>query len=134
MNSNNFNVLIVDDDKGIREFLAELCATNGYRADVAANGAEALKIMQRNGSYDLIITDYMMPEMNGAEFVSLARKDSADVPIIAMSACADVEGSLMKAGAYLFLKKPFNPYVLEREIELLTRNTQMTGSHTDLFE
>jgi DNA-binding response OmpR family regulator len=134
VNSNNFNVLIVDDDKGIREFLAELCATNGYRADVAANGAEALKIMQRNGSYDLIITDYMMPEMNGAEFVSLARKDSADVPIIAMSACADVEGSLMKAGAYLFLKKPFNPYVLEREIELLTRNTQMTGSHTDLFE
>ena len=125
MNSNNFNVLIVDDDKGIREFLAELCATNGYRADVAANGAEALKIMQRNGSYDLIITDYMMPEMNGAEFVSLARKDSADVPIIAMSACADVEGSLMKAGAYLFLKKPFDPYVLEREIELLTRNTQM---------
>ena len=114
-------VLIVDDDPDIGEILADLCAVNGYQTELACNGAEALKLMRQNMAYDLAIVDFLMPVMSGAEFITRAREEKADFPIIVISACDDVEDSFIAAGANFFLKKPFDPARLEEAIEVIAR-------------
>ncbi len=128
MKNRDFKILIVEDDPGMRKFLGDFCIVNGYRAEFACNGSDALTRMKQNGSYDLIIADFLMPEMNGEEFIRRAKEKWINLPIIAMSAWEDVENSLIKAGAYMFLRKPFDPYVLEREIELLSKKKAALSS------
>lgn len=123
----DFKVLIVDDDPLIRAFLKEFCEVNNYHAEFAANGADALKLLDENSSYLLVIVDFLMPRMHGIEFIKTVKDRWADLPVIAMSAWVDAGKSLMEAGACLFLEKPFDPYVLEREIEVI-RSAAMGGN------
>lgn len=121
MKKSYLKILIVDDDPELSDILTDLCALNGYQSESACNGAEALKLMRQNGSYDLAIVDFLMPVMSGAEFITRAREEQADFPIIVISACDDVEDSFIAAGANFFLKKPFDPALLEKAIEVIAR-------------
>jgi DNA-binding response OmpR family regulator len=114
---NNFKILVVEDDLDFRNFLVDFCDINGYQADVAANGADALKLVMKNGVYDLAIVDFLMPEMHGTNFVEQVRNKGKHFPIIAMSAWGDVEEIFKEAGATVFMKKPFDPCLLEEEIK-----------------
>ena len=117
--SSGFTILIVDDDPLIRTFLQAFCEVNNYDAEFAGSGTEALSLLDKNRSYLLVIVDFLMPEMHGVEFIRQAKKKWRDIPIIAMSAWDDVGQSLIEAGACLFFEKPFDPYVLEKEIEII---------------
>ena len=121
MKKHDLKILIVDDDPELRDILADLCAINGYQSELASNGAEALKLMRQNGAYDLAIVDFLMPVMSGAEFIKRAREEKADFPIIVISACDDVEDAFIAAGANFFLKKPFDPDLLEKAIEVIAQ-------------
>ncbi len=120
----DFKILIVDDDPLIRSFLMAFCEVNNYEADFAINGADALELIEKNSSYLLAIVDFLLPQMHGIEFVRQAKKRRGDLPIIAMSAWDGVGKSFIEAGACLFLEKPLDPYILEKEIEAI-RNTAM---------
>jgi len=120
-------VLIVDDDPELGEILADLCAINGYKSDLARNGVEALKLMQQNAAYDLAIVDFLMPIMSGAEFITRAREEKAGFPIIVVSACDDVEDAFIAAGANFFLKKPFDPTHLEKAIKAIAAKVAACG-------
>ena len=117
--SRDFKILIVDDDPLIRSFLKAFCEVNNYEADFAITGADALGLIDKNGSYLLAIVDFLMPKMHGVEFIRQVKKRWRDLPIIAMSAWQDIGKSFIEAGACLFLEKPFDPYVLEKEIEAI---------------
>ena len=117
--SSDFKILIVDDDPLIRAFLKAFCEVNNYRAEFAVTGADALRLLSENSSYLLVIVDFLMPRMHGIEFIRRVKERWRDLPVIAMSAWDDVGKSLLEAGACLFLEKPFDPYVLEREIEVI---------------
>jgi DNA-binding response OmpR family regulator len=115
--SRGIKILIVDDDPLIRSFLKAFCEVNNYEADFAITGTDALELIENNDSYLLAIVDFLMPKMHGVEFIKRVRERWKDIPIIAMSAWEDVGKSFIEAGAYLFLEKPFDPYVLEKDIE-----------------
>lgn len=117
------NILIVDDDPEMGDILADLCAISGYKSELSSNGAEALKLMRQNMAYDLAIVDFLMPVMSGAEFITRARAEKAGFPIIVISACDDVEESFISAGANFFLKKPFDPALLENAIKVIAKGT-----------
>jgi len=121
MKADDFKILIVDDESGMREFLAGFCDVNGYKAVLASNGEEALELIGHSEVCDLVIVDFLMPGMHGVEFIRRARKQRPGLPIIAMSAWDDVEDSFIGAGANLFLRKPFDPYFLEKAIEVIAR-------------
>ncbi|TAN38548.1 MAG: response regulator [Nitrospirae bacterium] len=125
MTEKNFKILVVEDDSELRECLVDFCVVNGYQADYAGNGAEALKLMDQHGSYGLVIVDFLMPKMHGLEFVKQAKAHWANLPIIAMSAWDTVESSFLDAGACFFLQKPFDPYILEKEIESIVREKEL---------
>lgn len=80
----NKHVLIVDDDDVIREYVQELLLFSNYKVTQAENGKEGFKQVQKNMP-DLVITDIVMPEMEGISFIRKLRSYNKDMPIVAMT-------------------------------------------------
>jgi two-component system response regulator (stage 0 sporulation protein F) len=101
-------LLIVDDDPGMRENLAELFESIGYEVRVAANGPEALRVMD-DQDVDLLLTDYKMPGPTGVELIEAARKRQPGLRAVLMTAFGDsfTEIESVRRGAVGYLNKPF---------------------------
>lgn len=98
-------VLLVEDEPGLREALGLTLEIEGFAVTLASNGREALASLS-SCRVDLVVTDYMMPRMNGSELIRELRMDPtyADVPILLMSAALPHHVSASIANA--FLQKP----------------------------
>lgn len=110
----NERILVVDDTAAVREFVAHtVLAAEGYDVLTAADGKEGM-VIARDLRPDLILTDYMMPHMNGLEMIEALREANLDIPVILMTA----EGSealavrALRAGVYDYLVKPVTAEVL----------------------
>ena len=115
-------VLFVDDNRDLIDFLKEEFSDN-YDISVASNGVEALKIVAGK-SFDLIVTDLMMPEMDGIELSRRLKSDKAtvDIPLVMLTAKQDM-GSMIEGltlGADDYITKPFNNDVLALKMKRLT--------------
>lgn len=104
-------LLIIDDERGIRNTLREILADEGHEVDVAENGKQGLE-MATAKAYDLIFSDIKMPEMDGIELLSALKQgeDAIDTPIVMITGHGDVETAVqaLKLGAYDFLLKPLD--------------------------
>src|SRR3989337_3333404 len=102
-------ILIVDDEKSIREFLEIMLKKEGYRVNSASSGEEAMKLFGNN-SYELVISDIKMSGMNGVELLKNIKAMTPDVIVLMITAYASVDTAIdaMKAGAYDYITKPFN--------------------------
>ncbi len=115
-------LLIIDDERGIRNTLKEILADEGHEVDVAENGKQGLEMAQAK-TYDLIFSDIKMPEMDGMELLGQLKKPTPDpslkggedaepieTPIVMISGHGDVETAVqaLKMGAYDFLLKPLD--------------------------
>lgn len=109
-------LLIIDDERGIRNTLREILADEGHEVDVAENGKQGLEMAQAK-AYDLIFSDIKMPEMDGLEFLAKLKNDEHDAndangecPVVMISGHGDVETAVqaLKMGAYDFLLKPLD--------------------------
>jgi two-component system response regulator MprA len=99
------SILVVDDEPSIREFLAFVLADEGFRVSTAANGNEALEAARRNPP-DVVLTDLMMPVLDGYQLIDGLRRDRIPVrAIIAMSAVHSAGDRDPRAD--LFFAKPF---------------------------
>lgn len=100
-------ILIVDDEKAIRRSLKDILELEGYKVDEATNGEEALEKVA-NEVYDLILCDIKMPKVDGMEFLEKSREIIPDIPVIMISAHANVEIAVdaVRKGAYDFFTKP----------------------------
>src|SRR5689334_24784185 len=81
---NPLRILIVDDDDDIRDFIDWVLTAYGYRADTAADSADAWKAL-RARSYDLLVTDHNMPKVTGIELVRALRSERMTLPVVLMS-------------------------------------------------
>jgi two-component system, NtrC family, response regulator AtoC len=102
-------VLVVDDEEGIRSFLAEVLAGEGHEVAVAADGREALALIGRQ-SFHLMITDLKMPGMDGMELFRRAAEIAPETEVIVLTAHGTVETAVeaMKLGAADYLTKPLS--------------------------
>jgi DNA-binding NtrC family response regulator len=100
-------ILVVEDEEKLRRVIELQLASTGFDVDKAATAEEGLKIADRA---DLILTDLRLPGMDGVHFLSLIRRQNAQVPVVMMTAYGSVETAVesMKAGATDFLLKPFS--------------------------
>ena len=125
-------ILIVDDEKLIREVIKEYCENENYEVDEASNGEEALNLIQNN-SYDLLILDIMMPKLDG---FSLCKKiNDKDIPIIILSARTDEFDKLMgfDLGIDDYITKPFSPKELIARIKAVLKRKK-TSSQKFVYE
>ncbi len=114
-------ILVVDDEKPLREFVARNLSVRGYEVLKAANGMEALAIFQTQ-PLDLIILDLMMPHMNGLELTQRIRRTST-VPIMVLSALDEERDKVtaLDLGADDYLTKPFGVEELLARVRGLLR-------------
>lgn len=102
------NVLVVDDEASIREFLEIMLKREGYKVDVVSSAREALAALGRK-RYAALVTDISMPEMNGIELLNKVKHAQHDLVVIIMTAHGSAESAVeaMKLGADDYLTKPF---------------------------
>ena len=118
----DFKVLIVDDSETSRRHIKRLLRRMGLEnITEAKNGVEGLNLVE-NDYFDLIVTDYYMPEMDGKEFIERIREDSlqASVPILMVTSAANDESRLAgvrQAGVSAICDKPFEPKRIKQLIE-----------------
>src|SRR5262245_36283235 len=103
------HILVVDDDRRIRELLRSYLAQHGFRVTVAGAAAEAREKM-RGVEFDLIVLDVMMPGESGNELASSLREERSGVPILILSALADPADRIkgLMSGGDDYLSKPFD--------------------------
>ncbi|MCB0539497.1 MAG: sigma-54-dependent Fis family transcriptional regulator, partial [Bacteroidetes bacterium] len=100
-------ILIVDDERSIRNTLKEILEYEKYKVDEAEDGAKGLKMIQEN-HYDVVILDIKMPKMDGIEVLEKAMLENPETPFIMISGHGNLETAVecVKKGAYDYLQKP----------------------------
>ena len=102
-------ILIVDDERAIRNSLKEILSDEGYSVDTAENGAIALEMVSKE-HYDVIFCDIKMPEMDGIEVLDRLQADGLDSSVIMISGHGDISTAVdcIKKGAFDFIQKPLD--------------------------
>ena len=114
-------ILVVDDDLTVRELVTLLAERDGHEVFSAENGIQAVKML-RDRAVDLIITDIMMPELDGFGVVQVARKVQPDARVIVASAVGEkvpehlTEAAFQRLGVDRFVPKPFRAATLRAAI------------------
>ncbi len=101
-------ILVVDDEEAIREVVSTLLEAQGYQCAVVGNGRAALEHLEKN-SLDLVLSDMVMPEMDGLRLLEWLRARDQDIPVIMVTAMHDLSTALeaIRRGAYDYILKPF---------------------------
>ncbi len=110
-------ILIVDDDEQIRNLLKAFLKISNWEIDCASNGEDALKLIEKK-YYDLVITDYDMPQMNGEEFLKSIKSRFPNKHSIGITSTMH-ENALYRAGADLCIHKPFTLHEIDSVVKKL---------------
>lgn len=128
------SILVVDDEKEIRDLVEIYLKNENYNIIKAANGAEALNIIEKH-DIDLIVLDVMMPQMDGIEACMKIREKS-NVPIIMLSAKSEDMDKIMglTTGADDYVSKPFNPLELIARVKSQLRRYKRLNTYEQKSE
>lgn len=136
----NYTIMIVDDSSPMRDVIIRTIKAAGYSGEnflQASNGKEALGILKDNW-VDLLVTDYNMPDMDGLELLIEMKKDDifASVPVLIITTERREEfiEKFMEEGAAGYLKKPFKPEEIKREIINILGEKVSDGAEMDGFD
>ena len=119
-------ILLVEDEDMLRGLIRELLEIKGFKVLEASQGLEALELMQKSGTVvDLILTDVVMPHMNGSEMVDKLRVDNPKVKVIFMSGYTGSSNAsihkYLEMPEVAFLQKPFRLNALISQVEALLK-------------
>ncbi|MDM1044889.1 response regulator transcription factor [Myroides sp. 1354] len=119
------NILLVEDDKRISEFIVKGLEEKGMHVQLASSGDEARKLIL-NGDWDLILMDIMLPDIDGIQLTKMIRFKKDYTPILMLSALSDTTDKIdaLDGGADDYLTKPFHFSELLSRINALTRRTK----------
>src|SRR3954452_5169880 len=119
--------VVVDDSKAMRAVLVRMLTSCGYEDIIeATNGVDAFRAIRDNGSPDVVLVDWIMPEMSGIEFIRRARNsgllDEASVVMVTSETAIDKVAEALESGADEYLMKPFTRDALLEKLELARAN------------
>lgn len=130
-----FTILIIDDEKNIREGLGTALELDGYNVRLAENGEQGLAMMEK-GDIDLVITDLRMPGISGEEVIARVKGESPGVPVIVLTGHGSIDSAVeaMRNGAYDFLTKPLNLDRLSLIVKRALLGRELEIRHSSLQE
>ena len=101
-------ILVCDDEEAIREVVSTLLEAQGYKCTVVSDGNKAIQEIRKDG-HDLVLSDIVMPEMDGMRLLRQLKLQNEDIPVIMVTAMHDISIALeaIRAGAYDYILKPF---------------------------
>jgi two-component system chemotaxis response regulator CheY len=115
-------ILVVDDDPSIRQTVREILDLEGYPVETAADGREALRLVERHEP-SLVLLDMRMPELDGWGFAREIRERGIELPILVMTAAENARSWAAEIGADGYVAKPFELDELLAAIERLRRDS-----------
>ena len=129
----NMKILVVDDERAIRNSLKEILGDEGYDVDIAEDGATAVGMAEKE-RYDVIFCDIKMPNMEGTEVLEKLRADGVDAAIVMISGHGDIDTAVecIKKGAFDFIQKPLDLNRILITIKNATERTQIITENTNL--
>ena len=118
-------ILVVDDERAVRESLRRALQLEGYEVELAEDGADALAKLNGGGTPDAVILDVLMPTIDGLEVCRRIRREGNSVPVLMLTARAEVESRVagLDAGADDYLPKPFALEELLARLRALLRRS-----------
>jgi two-component system OmpR family response regulator len=128
MDNTNPHILVVDDDREIRDLLGKFMMRHGLRVSAAKDGIEMMKVLDER-RIDLVVLDLMLPGEDGLSLCRRLRETRSGVPIIMLTAMGEDTDRIvgLEMGADDYLAKPFNPRELLARIKAVLRRTQVSG-------
>jgi DNA-binding NtrC family response regulator len=123
-------ILVVDDDKNIRQTLARFLESCGHQAVIAEGSREALELISEGSEYDLVLTDFRMAEMDGLDLLKAIKAKVPESVVVLMTAYGTIDKAVaaVKAGAYDYMSKPFSldqvQHLVKRILELRQLRSQ----------
>ena len=128
-------VLVVDDTLGIREALEKILQKEGYRVLTAADGEEAVRLLQKH-DVALLLTDLKMPGIDGAELLKIAKTISPEIEVVLITGhgTIDVAVEVMKEGAFDFIQKPFNKMTVVKVVRKAIEKRALVLENKNLYE
>src|ERR1700691_3539206 len=124
-------LLVVDDEKNIREALGRFLGSREHEIGMAKSGREALELVERDGAFDLVLSDWQMAEMNGLELLNEIKAKFPATIVILMTAYGTIQNAVaaVKAGAYDYVTKPFSldeiQHAVDRALEVKELRTEV---------
>lgn len=133
MQKSKLSVLVCDDDANVASLMTEFFMKENFNVDCVNNGKEGLELALKS-SYDLCITDVMMPEMTGLEMIKEMRESGKNIPIIIVSERASREDIVLgyKAGCDDYIIKPFSMEILYYKIQAMLRRASLIVEKQDV--
>jgi diguanylate cyclase (GGDEF)-like protein len=127
-------VLAVDDQRYFRELIDGLLREEGYEVETAASGEEAIHLLER-GRFDVVVTDLVMPVMNGTDLVQRIKERDPDQDVVVVTGVVDVKSAVdaMKVGADDYLLKPFDRETLVASIETILDRRRLMNERDRLL-
>jgi len=123
---NNYDILVIDDEKVVIDSVVKVGESQGYRVDSAQTANSALSRLNSQ-SYKMIICDVMMPEMDGFQFLREIRRIGIDTPVIMTTGLSTLQNAVksLLSGAIGFLPKPFTPHALIDRVQEILLNRDL---------
>jgi two-component system response regulator PilR (NtrC family) len=129
------NLLVVDDELGMRQFLTHLLQREGHMVRVAGNGNEAMALLREERA-DVLLSDVRMPDMGGIDLLKAARESLPDIEVIMMTAFANVDTArdAFLLGAFDFVQKPFDNDLLKETVARALAKISLVREREALLE
>src|SRR5947209_8049334 len=132
-------ILVVDDDMASRGLMEQILAEDGHHVMVAADGAEALKLLQdeqRRGTdgYDAVVSDIRMVEADGLEVLTWVVKNAVETPVLLVTAFGNVDGAVdaIRRGAYDYISKPYDVNAIKLVVDRALRHRRLAAENRRL--
>jgi DNA-binding NtrC family response regulator len=134
-NDNDFKILVVDDNRELREILEEYLRGEGDNVEGADNGKEALE-KYRDNYYDLIITDLNMPELAGMELIKTVQKENEITEFVIITGYASMDSAVeaIKIGAFDYIVKPFRMEELMIVVKNVREKVRLKKLNAQLYD
>jgi DNA-binding NtrC family response regulator len=134
-NDNDFKILVVDDNRELREILEEYLRGEGDNVEGASNGKEALE-KYRDNYYDLIITDLNMPELAGMELIKTVQRENEITEFVIITGYASMDSAVeaIKIGAFDYIVKPFRMEELMVVVKNVREKVRLKKLNTQLYD
>ncbi len=131
---NNLRIMIVDDDQGHLESLKEALLLNDLQVSAFLNPIEAIE-EYRKEHFDVVITDYKMPEMNGIDVLQTIRKINPEAYVLIMTGYANKDNAIeaVNNGAYFFFRKPLDLHIVYETLERINKEIRKRREELDMI-
>src|SRR6266850_120830 len=127
-------IMVVDDDGASRGLMAQILAEDGHVVVACSDGAEAMERLERDGEFDVVVSDIRMVDVDGLEVLDWVRKHAPETPVLLVTAFGNVDGAVdaIRRGAYDYISKPYDVNAIKLVVDRALRHRRLATENRRL--